>query len=62
MSIRGEVDKDRYNQLAELQQLIIEKITPKVYLDTIIYRIRLLVKENVWNAIINRKTAVEISA
>ena len=56
MSIPDDVDKDRYNQLAVVQQLILEKITPKVYVNTIIYRIRLLVDENVWQRPYKSKT------
>ena len=51
-----EIDKIRYNQLAVVQQLIVEKITPKVYVDTIIYRVRLLVEEDVWQRPYTSKT------
>ena len=49
-------DKIRYNQLAIAQQLIIEKVTPKVYVDIIIYRVRLLVEEDVWQRSYTSKT------
>ena len=54
--VTDEIEKIRYNQLAVVQQLIVEKITPKVYVDTIIYRVRLLVEEDVWQRPYTSKT------
>ena len=47
-TVADEIDKIRFNQLAVVQQLIVEKMMPKVYVETVLYRVRILVEEEVW--------------